>query len=115
MSVRVAYLTTAYPSVSHTFIKRELLQMEKMLGDVGRFAIRHTPHDIVDPEDMRENDKTFRALAQSPTRWAKAVLRKGLARPLHAARGLRKTLEPHGLENMVQTVRGSGYRFSAAM
>ena len=93
MSVRVAYLTTAYPSVSHTFIKRELLQMEKMLGDVGRFAIRHTPHDIVDPEDMRENDKTFRALAQSPTRWAKAVLRKGLARPLHAARGLRKTLE----------------------
>ena len=30
-------------------------------------------------------------------------------------RRLRKTLEPHGLENMVQTVRGSGYRFSAAM
>ena len=28
---------------------------------------------------------------------------------------LRKTLEPHGLENMVQTVRGSGYRFSASM
>ena len=30
-------------------------------------------------------------------------------------RRLRKTLEPHGLENMVQTVRGSGYRFSASM
>ncbi len=30
-------------------------------------------------------------------------------------RRLRKTLEPHGVENMVQTVRGSGYRFSAAM
>ena len=30
-------------------------------------------------------------------------------------RRLRKTLEPHALENMVQTVRGSGYRFSAAM
>lgn len=26
-------------------------------------------------------------------------------------RRLRKTLEPFGLENMVQTVRGSGYRF----
>jgi two-component system phosphate regulon response regulator PhoB len=30
-------------------------------------------------------------------------------------RRLRKTLEPHGVENMVQTVRGSGYRFSAAI
>ena len=30
-------------------------------------------------------------------------------------RRLRKTLEPHGVENMVQTVRGSGYRFSASL
>ena len=30
-------------------------------------------------------------------------------------RRLRKTLEPHGVENMVQTVRGAGYRFSAAV
>lgn len=29
-------------------------------------------------------------------------------------RRLRKTLEPHGLDPMVQTVRGAGYRFSAA-
>jgi two-component system phosphate regulon response regulator PhoB len=30
-------------------------------------------------------------------------------------RRLRKTLEPASLDNMVQTVRGSGYRFSAAL
>lgn len=30
-------------------------------------------------------------------------------------RRLRKTLEPSGLEGMVQTVRGSGYRFSASV
>jgi two-component system phosphate regulon response regulator PhoB len=29
-------------------------------------------------------------------------------------RRLRKTLEPHRLDPMVQTVRGTGYRFSAA-
>ncbi|WP_189448884.1 phosphate regulon transcriptional regulator PhoB [Cognatilysobacter xinjiangensis] len=29
-------------------------------------------------------------------------------------RRLRKTLEPHGLDGMVQTVRGAGYRFSAS-
>jgi len=28
-------------------------------------------------------------------------------------RRLRKTLEPFGKENLVQTVRGAGYRFSA--
>jgi len=27
-------------------------------------------------------------------------------------RRLRRTLEPHGLDNLVQTVRGAGYRFS---
>jgi two-component system, OmpR family, phosphate regulon response regulator PhoB len=27
-------------------------------------------------------------------------------------RRLRKTLEPHGLDPLVQTVRGAGYRFS---
>ena len=30
-------------------------------------------------------------------------------------RRLRKTLEPHRLDEMVQTVRGAGYRFSAAL
>ncbi|WP_240126399.1 phosphate regulon transcriptional regulator PhoB [Thermomonas alba] len=30
-------------------------------------------------------------------------------------RRLRKTLEPHGLDAMVQTVRGAGYRFSTAV
>ena len=30
-------------------------------------------------------------------------------------RRLRKTLEPHQLDDMVQTVRGAGYRFSAAV
>ncbi|HJR72633.1 MAG TPA: phosphate regulon transcriptional regulator PhoB [Luteimonas sp.] len=30
-------------------------------------------------------------------------------------RRLRKTLEPHQLDGMVQTVRGAGYRFSAAL
>ncbi|MFP7723814.1 phosphate regulon transcriptional regulator PhoB [Lysobacter sp. A3-1-A15] len=29
-------------------------------------------------------------------------------------RRLRKTLEPHGMDGMVQTVRGSGYRFSTS-
>ncbi len=91
--MRIAYLTTAYPSVSHTFIKRELLELERKVGEVARFAIRDSPHDIVDPEDQREDAKTFRALGQSPTRWAKALLKRGVGNPRGAVTGLRKAFK----------------------
>lgn len=88
--MKVAYLTTAYPAVSHTFIRRELLELERQLGSVERFSIRQTPHAVVDPEDQEEDRKTFRILSQSLGRWALAVLRQGVARPLPALRALRK-------------------------
>lgn len=91
-AVRIAYLTTTYPSVSHTFIRRELTELEKTVGEIDRFAIRHTPYDIVDPDDAREDSKTFRILTQPASRWAHALLRRGLARPLATARGLRKAV-----------------------
>ena len=91
--MRVAYLTTTYPSVSHTFIRRELTELERQVGPVSRFAIRHTPYQIVDADDQRENDQTFRLLTQAPTRWAKALLRRGLVHPMQSLKGLRRALE----------------------
>lgn len=90
--MRIAYLTTSYPSVSHTFIRRELTELEKQVGEISRFAIRHTPYDIVDPDDAREDGKTFRVLTQPAARWARAVVRRGLVSPFHAAQGLRKAV-----------------------
>ncbi|MCH9682386.1 MAG: glycosyltransferase family 4 protein [Deltaproteobacteria bacterium] len=87
--MRIAYLTTAYPSVSHTFIRRELLELERQTGEVARFAIRDSPYDIVDPDDQREDAKTFRVLNQPIARWARALIGEGLRRPLSAAKGLR--------------------------
>lgn len=91
--MRVAYLTTTYPSVSHTFIRRELTELERQLGDVSRFAIRHTPYEIVDPDDRREDGKTFRALAQPASRWIRALTRRGLAHPIRTFGGLRRAVE----------------------
>lgn len=90
--MRIAYLTTTYPSVSHTFIRRELTELERQVGEIKRFAIRHTPYDIVDPDDAREDSKTFRILSQKPGRWAQALVRKGLARPGSALAGFAKML-----------------------
>ena len=91
--MRVAYLTTAYPSVSHTFIRRELCELERQTGEVARFAIRDSPYDIVDPDDQREDAKTFRVLKQPVARWARALVGEGLKNPIGAAKAMRKALK----------------------
>jgi colanic acid/amylovoran biosynthesis glycosyltransferase len=91
--MRVAYLTSAYPSVSHTFIRRELVELERQVGEIARFSIRPSPHDIVDPDDRREHEKTFRVLEQSVASWGRALLGQGAAHPLRTFKGLRKALE----------------------
>lgn len=91
--MKIAYLTTTYPSVSHTFIRRELNELERQVGPIYRFAIRHTPYAIVDADDAVENDKTFRLLTQPASRWARAFLRRALPRPVATARGLLTSLE----------------------
>lgn len=62
------------------------------MGEIARFAIRHTPYDIVDPDDQREDGKTFRVLSQPASRWVRAALR-GVQEPANLWRGLRKTFE----------------------
>lgn len=90
--MRIAYLTTTYPSVSHTFIRRELCELERQVGEVARFAVRHTPYDIVDPDDAREDGKTFRILSQSRLRWLSTLAKRGLGSPLATIAGLRKAV-----------------------
>ena len=89
--MRVAYLTNAYPSVSHTFIRRELVELENQVGDVARFSIRGSPYEIVDPDDQRENGKTFHVLQQPVARWARAGL-DALKNPGRTLAGLRKAV-----------------------
>ncbi|HBR98834.1 MAG TPA: DNA-binding response regulator, partial [Gammaproteobacteria bacterium] len=45
--------------------------------------------------------------------WGQSVYVEERTVDVHILR-LRKVLKPHGLDHMVQTVRGAGYRFSAA-
>jgi len=91
-AMRVAYLTNAYPSVSHTFIRRELTELERQVGDVARFSIRPSPYEIVDPDDRREDGKTFHVLSQPVARWARAAV-DGLKKPMRTLAGVRKALQ----------------------
>lgn len=88
---RIAYLTTAYPYVSHTFIRREILGLERLGYDVGRVSIREGDA-IVDDEDVSEHTKTLHLLGQ-PKEWlARQALRGALLAKGRVFRGLAAAL-----------------------
>ncbi len=47
--VIVAYLVNQYPKVSHSFIRREILALERRGLKVQRFAVRGWDEPVVDP------------------------------------------------------------------
>ena len=49
--LRVAYLVNQYPKVSHSFIRREILALERQGVAVERFAVRGGGEDFPDPAE----------------------------------------------------------------
>lgn len=89
--MRLAYLTTAYPEVSHTFIRREILELERRGHEVLRLSVRAPTSRLVDPRDLAEQARTQVLLAQ-PAAIARSVLTNALARPIRFLRALATTL-----------------------
>lgn len=56
--MKIAYLVNQYPKVSHSFIRREILALEKQGFEVLRLAVRGWDADVVDAEDRREQALT---------------------------------------------------------
>jgi glycosyltransferase involved in cell wall biosynthesis len=86
--LRLAYLTNKYPAVSHTFIRREILELERRGHHVVRVAIRSAGGVLVDAADQREQHLTLHVLELPRLRLAAGVLRTLLTAPLAALRGL---------------------------
>lgn len=86
-ALRLAYLTNLYPLVSHTFIRRELLEMERRGASVLRLSIRRTPPPV-DPVDQEEAAKTVSCLGGSTLAILASVLAVLAGRPLAFVRGL---------------------------
>ena len=61
--MKVAYLCTEYPLVTHTFIRREIRGVEQSGIDVVRLTIRKPAEaDLPDPADREELEKTIGVL-----------------------------------------------------
>ncbi len=79
--MRIAYLINQYPKVSHTFIRREILALERQGFEVMRFAVRGWDAELVDNEDEREREQTRYILQGGVLPLIFALLRMLLARP----------------------------------
>jgi len=56
--MRVTYFINQYPKVSHSFIRREILALERLGIEVQRIALRGGEGEIVDQEDLKERANT---------------------------------------------------------
>jgi len=56
--LKIAYFVNQYPKVSHSFIRREILAMERQGFDVQRIALRGWQESLPDAEDRQEQEKT---------------------------------------------------------
>jgi colanic acid/amylovoran biosynthesis glycosyltransferase len=70
----IAYIVNQYPKVSHTFIRREILAIERTGQTIRRFAIRGWDAELVDKADIIERDKTTYILGQGLLPLIRAVL-----------------------------------------
>ena len=83
MAPPVAYVCSAYPAISHTFVLREILALRRLGVDVHPFTVRRSaPESLLAEIDREEAARTHHLLPTSARR-----LLGALARLLSAPRG----------------------------
>lgn len=80
--MNLAYLVNQYPSISHTFIRREIEALERAGVGVFRFTARSSPHGEISAEDRREAAKTRRIVGAPVFELCRAIASSLLLRPL---------------------------------
>ena len=89
-SLAVLYLINQYPAVTHTFIKREVLALERLGVEVIRVAAR-AGQGLVDPSDLEEERRTT-YLLRRPLTLLQAAAWCVLLRPNRFVKALATTL-----------------------
>lgn len=82
--MRVAYLVNQYPSLSHTFIRREILALERLDVVISRFSIRSTNEIFAEAQDETEAKLTFSILGSPKKMLLASVLITIVSQPAAA-------------------------------
>jgi colanic acid/amylovoran biosynthesis glycosyltransferase len=91
--MQISYFINQYPKVSHSFIRREILALERQGFDVQRIALRGWDGDAVDKDDIRELNRTQYVLQQGALPLVTAVLRVLLANPAQFFSGIKLAIK----------------------
>lgn len=86
--MRVCYFVSEYPAVSHTFIRREITELERNGISVLRVSLRSNDRTLVDPDDIREKARTRFILEGSKTKFITALATALAQRPRALARAI---------------------------
>jgi glycosyltransferase involved in cell wall biosynthesis len=86
--MRIAYLINQYPMVSHSFIRREILALERLGFEVTRIALRGWDGKLVDAEDHVERKRTRYVLHEGASALLLALTHKLFTRPVRLMRTL---------------------------
>ncbi|MBC7605085.1 MAG: colanic acid biosynthesis glycosyltransferase WcaL, partial [Ramlibacter sp.] len=89
---RVAYLINQYPKVSHSFIRREILALERQGVSVLRLAVRGWADAVPDPVDAAERTRTRYLLEHGLVPLLGSAARIALTRPGRIFSGMRLAL-----------------------
>jgi colanic acid/amylovoran biosynthesis glycosyltransferase len=90
--MKIAYLINQYPKTSHSFIRREILTLEKLGLQIDRFSIRHCYEELIDEGDLAEAEKTRVILGEGVKTLISGLLRVSLSKPIAFLKALKLTL-----------------------
>jgi glycosyltransferase involved in cell wall biosynthesis len=79
--LKIAYFVNHYPKVSHSFIRREILAMERQGFEIQRIALRGWADPLPDEADRRERDQTRYVLRHGALRLLLPTVRTLLRSP----------------------------------
>lgn len=91
--MKIAYFVNDQPKPSHTFIRREVLAIERLGQAVTRYALRGWSERVVDPDDIAEQQRTHYVLRGGLLGLAWTALRFTVKHPLRMHNGLRRAVQ----------------------
>lgn len=86
--MHIAYLINQYPKVSHSFIRREILALERLGFEVTRIALRGWDSELADTDDEAERERTRYALQAGAPALLMAVMLVLFKRPARFMKAL---------------------------
>ena len=81
MSLRIAYVVNHYPKISHSFIRREIIALERQGLEVLRISLQGWDDVLVDEQDKVERNRTRYVLKDGYGALMLAVFRVAFAAP----------------------------------